>query len=69
LDIQTLLKEFLYWKVCYTPRGTNIAAHSLVKEGVIQGGNRICLGCILFYFFEPSRRAFIENKNDPKIGI
>jgi len=46
LDIQTLLKEFLYWKVCYTPRGTNIAAHSLVKEGVIQGGNRIWLGCI-----------------------
>lgn len=32
LDIQILLKEFLYWKVCYTPRGTNIAAHSLAKE-------------------------------------
>jgi hypothetical protein len=46
LDIQTLLNEFLYWKVCYTPRGTNIAAHSLAKEGVIQGSNRIWLGCI-----------------------
>jgi hypothetical protein len=46
LDIQSLLMEFLFWKVCYTPRGTNIAAHSLAKEGIIQGGNRIWLGCI-----------------------
>lgn len=35
LDIQTLLRKFFYWKVCYTPRGTNIAGYSLTKEGII----------------------------------
>jgi hypothetical protein len=38
---------------------------------------KLCLGLefcrlksiVFFFFFEPSRCAFIENKNDPKIGI
>jgi hypothetical protein len=48
LNIQTLLKKFLHWKVCYSPRETNIATHSLTKEWVIQRGNRIWLGCISY---------------------
>lgn len=47
LDIQGLLHGFHNWKVCYTPRGTNAAAHSSSCKTVLRKITMQGMRCII----------------------